>query len=127
MPGSKNVLVPCTGNPCRSQPLHGYLQQLLGNQATVYNTGVEVYGVNPKAIQAMREDGVDTSQHTSNHVDEYAAVPCDYVLTVCDHAKEVCPVFPHRRKSCITTCPTQPRLRAVRKKLCSSFAPCATK
>jgi len=98
MPDPKNVLVLCTGNSCRSQLLHGYLQQLLGNQATVYSAGVEVHGVNPKAIEVMREDGMDISQHTSNHVDEYAAVPFDYVLTVCDHANEVCPVFPSSAK-----------------------------
>jgi arsenate reductase len=90
----KNILVLCTGNSCRSQLLHGYLQQLLGQRATVYSAGVEVHGVNPKAIQVMAEDGVDIAHHTSNHVDEYAQVPFDYVLTVCDHANEVCPVFP---------------------------------
>ncbi len=98
MSDKKNILVLCTGNSCRSQLLHGYLQQLLGDQATVYSAGVEVHGVNPKAIQVMAEDSVDISQHTSNHVDEYAAVPFDYVLTVCDHANEVCPVFPSTAK-----------------------------
>ena len=98
MPNQKNVLVLCTGNSCRSQLLHGYLQQLLGNQTTVYSAGVEVHGVNLKAIQVMREDGVDISHHTSNHVNEYAAVPFDYVLTVCDHANEVCLVFPSSAK-----------------------------
>jgi arsenate reductase len=90
----KNILVLCTGNSCRSQLLHGYLQQMLGQRATVYSAGVEVHGVNPKAIQVMAEDGVDIAHHTSNHVDEYAQVLFDYVLTVCDHANEVCPVFP---------------------------------
>lgn len=94
MSDQKNVLILCTGNSCRSQLLHGYLEQMLGDKATVYSAGVEVHGVNPKAIQVMREDGVDISYHTSNHVDEYATVPFDYVLTVCDHANEVCPVFP---------------------------------
>jgi arsenate reductase len=89
-----NILVLCTGNSCRSQLLHGYLQQLLGDRAAVYSAGVEVHGVNPKAVQVMAEDGVDISRHTSNHVAEYAAVPFAYVLTVCGHAREVCPVFP---------------------------------
>jgi arsenate reductase len=87
------VLVLCTGNSCRSQLLHGYLQQLLGDAATVYSAGVEVHGVNPRAVQVMAEDGVDISRHASNHVDDYAQVPFDYVLTVCDHARQVCPVF----------------------------------
>ena len=94
MSDKKNVLVLCTGNSCRSQLLHGYLEQLLGERAHVYSAGVEVHGLNPRAVQTMAADGVDISHHTSNHVDEYAAVPFDYVLTVCDHANEVCPVFP---------------------------------
>jgi arsenate reductase (thioredoxin) len=89
-----NILVLCTGNSCRSQLLHGYLQQLLAGRATVYSAGVETHGLNPRAVQAMAEDGVDIAHHTSNHVAEYAAVPFSYVLTVCDHASEMCPVFP---------------------------------
>lgn len=88
------ILVLCTGNSCRSQLLHGYLQQLLGERATVYSAGVETHGLNPRAVQVMAEDGLDIGHHTSNHVAEYAAVPFAYVLTVCDHAQEVCPVFP---------------------------------
>ena len=94
MPDKKNVLVLCTGNSCRSQLLHGYLAQLLGEQAAVYGAGVETHGVNPRAVAVMAEDGVDISHHTSNLVDEYADVPFDYVITVCDHAHERCPVFP---------------------------------
>ena len=94
MSDKKNILVLCTGNSCRSQLLHGYLEQLLGEQAHVYSAGVEVHGLNLRAVQTMAANGVDISRHTSNHVDEYAAVPFDYVLTVCDHANEVCPVFP---------------------------------
>ena len=98
MPAAKNILVLCTGNSCRSQLLHGYLAQALGNQAQVYSAGVAVHGLNPRAVRVMAEDGVDIAHHTSNHVDEYAAVPFDYVLTVCDHANEVCPVFPSTAK-----------------------------
>jgi len=98
MSDKKNVLVLCTGNSCRSQLLHGYLEQLLGERASVYSAGVEVHGLNPRAVRVMAEDGVDISHHTSNHVDEYAAVPFDYVITVCDHANEVCPVFPSTAK-----------------------------
>lgn len=98
MSDKKNVLVLCTGNSCRSQLLHAYLEQALGDQAAVYSAGVEVHGLNPRAVRVMAEDGLDISQHTSNHVDEYAAVPFDYVITVCDHANEVCPVFPSSAK-----------------------------
>ncbi|OGX86659.1 protein tyrosine phosphatase [Hymenobacter lapidarius] len=94
MPDPKNVLVLCTGNSCRSQLMHGYLTQLLGDKAVVYSAGIETHGVNPNAVAVMQEDGVDIAHHTSNHVDEYAAVPFDYVMTVCDNAREACPVFP---------------------------------
>lgn len=90
----KTILVLCTGNSARSQMAHGYLQQFAGNRATVYSAGVAPHGVNPLAIQAMAEDGVDISQHTSNHVDEYVRQPIDFVITVCDNAREQCPYFP---------------------------------
>lgn len=94
MASPPNILVLCTGNSCRSQLLHGYLQLLLGERAAVYSAGVETHGLNPRAVQVMAEDGVDIAHHTSNLVEEYAAVPFEYVLTVCDHANEVCPIFP---------------------------------
>lgn len=94
MSAKKNILVLCTGNSCRSQLLHGYLEQLLGDRAVVYSAGIETHGLNPRAVRVMAEDGVDIIHHTSNHVDEYTAVPFDYVLTVCDHANEACPIFP---------------------------------
>ncbi len=90
----KNVLVLCTGNSCRSQIAHGYLQYYYGDQANVYSAGVETHGVNPKAIAIMKEDHIDISKHTSNNVLEYKDIDFDYVITVCDHAKEVCPYFP---------------------------------
>ncbi|RAJ24911.1 arsenate reductase ArsC [Pedobacter cryoconitis] len=92
----KKVLVLCTGNSCRSQLAEGFLRQFAGNQAEIYSAGIEVHGVNPKAIQVMSEAGLDISAHTSNHVDEYAAIDFDYVITVCDNAKESCPYFPAR-------------------------------
>ena len=90
----KSILVLCTGNSCRSQIAHGYLQHFAGNRALVYSAGVETHGVNPRAIAVMKEDGIDISNHTSNHVDEYRHVNFDYVITVCDNAKERCPYFP---------------------------------
>lgn len=90
----KNVLVLCTGNSCRSQMLEGYLRHFAKNNAKIYSAGVEAHGVNPMAIQIMKEDGIDISYHTSNHVDEYAHIDFDDVITVCDNAKERCPYFP---------------------------------
>jgi arsenate reductase (thioredoxin) len=84
----------CTGNSCRSQMAEGYLRLFAGDRAEIYSAGIETHGVNPRAIAAMKEDGVDISHHTSNHVDEYQHIDFDFVITVCDHAKERCPIFP---------------------------------
>ena len=89
-----NILVLCTGNSCRSQIAHGYLQHFAGAKAVVYSSGIEAHGVNPKAIEIMAEDGINISHHTSNLVDEYIDIPFDYVITVCDNANERCPYFP---------------------------------
>lgn len=94
----KKILVLCTGNSCRSQMAHGYLKQFAKNKAAIYSAGVETHGVNPKAVAIMKEDGIDISHHTSNHVGEYSNINFDYVITVCDHAKERCPVFPASAK-----------------------------
>jgi len=90
----KNILVLCTGNSCRSQIAEGYLRYYSEDKANIYSAGIETHGVNPKAIQVMAEDGIDISGHTSNHVDEYLDIPFDYVISVCDNAKEACPYFP---------------------------------
>jgi arsenate reductase len=90
----KNILVLCTGNSCRSQIAHGYLAYMTQGKANVYSAGVETHGVNPKAIAIMKEDGIDISGHTSNNITEYFGVDFDYVITVCDNAKERCPYFP---------------------------------
>ncbi|GAB3718352.1 arsenate reductase ArsC [Spirosoma lituiforme] len=90
----KNILVLCTGNSARSQMAEGYLQHFAGNRAQVYSAGVAPHGVNPLAIQVMAEDGLDIAHHTSNHADEYTSLPLDYVITVCDNAREQCPYFP---------------------------------
>ncbi|HRK55353.1 MAG TPA: arsenate reductase ArsC [Cyclobacteriaceae bacterium] len=90
------VLVLCTGNSCRSQMAEGYLRHLSKGKITVYSAGIEVHGVNPMAIEVMKEDGIDISRHTSNHIDEYKSIPFDLILTVCDHAKENCPYFPSK-------------------------------
>ena len=94
----KNILVLCTGNSCRSQIAEGYLQHYAKDKAKVYSAGIETHGVNPKAIAVMKEDGIDISHHTSNNVDEYRNINFDFVITVCDNAKEQCPVFPSTAK-----------------------------
>jgi arsenate reductase len=94
----KNILVLCTGNSCRSQIAEGYLRHFAANKAGIHSAGIETHGVNPKAVAVMAEDHIDISGHTSNHVDEYNNVSFDYVITVCDNAKEACPYFPGKVK-----------------------------
>ncbi len=91
---TKNILILCTGNSCRSQIAHGYMQRFVGDKANVFSAGVETHGVNPRAIAIMAEDGIDISNHTSNNVLEYQDIDFDFVITVCDNAKERCPYFP---------------------------------
>ena len=90
----KNILVLCTGNSCRSQIAHGFLASMTAGKANVYSAGVETHGVNPKAIATMKEIGIDISGHASNNITEYFGINFDYVITVCDNAKERCPYFP---------------------------------
>jgi arsenate reductase len=90
----KNVLVLCTGNSCRSQMAEGYLKYFAKEKAKIYSAGIETHGLNPGAIAAMKRDGIDIAQHTSNHVDEYKNIQFDHIITVCDHAKENCPYIP---------------------------------
>ena len=94
----KKILVLCTGNSCRSQMAEGYLQKYAGDKVKVYSAGIETHGVNPRAIQIMKEDGIDISNHTSNKINEYRDINFDFVITVCDHAKEQCPFFPSNAK-----------------------------
>jgi len=94
----KKILVLCTGNSCRSQIAEGYLRHFADGKAGVYSAGVETHGVNPRAIAIMQEDGIDISGHTSNNMDEYISIDFDYVITVCDNARERCPFFPTKAK-----------------------------
>lgn len=94
----KKILVLCTGNSCRSQMAEGYLRHFAGDKATVYSAGVETHGLNQKAIQVMKEDEIDISHHTSNNINEYRNIDFDFVITVCDNAKERCPYFPSKAK-----------------------------
>lgn len=95
---NQKILVLCTGNSCRSQIAEGYLRYFAGKKADVYSAGMETHGVNPKAIATMKEDGINISNHTSNNIDEYRNIDFDFVITVCDNAKERCPFFPTKAK-----------------------------
>jgi len=77
--------------------MHGYLKNFLPD-AVIYSAGIETHGVNPNAIYYMKEDGIDISAHTSNLIDEFMQITFDHIISVCDHAKESCPVFPSKAK-----------------------------
>ncbi len=94
----KRILVLCTGNSCRSQIAEGYLRKFAGNKAEIYSAGIETHGVNPRAIEIMKENGIDISHHTSNNINEYRDIAFHFVITVCDNAKERCPFFPSNAK-----------------------------
>ncbi len=117
----KKVLVLCTGNSCRSQIAHGYLAHFGGNQVEVYSAGIETHGVNPRAIATMREDGIDISHHTSNNVNEYAQMEFDYVITVCDNAKENCPYFPAKVKMLHHNFPDPAKAKGTEEEITAEF------
>ena len=94
MKGKKRVLVLCTGNSARSQMAEGLLKSIAGDKFEVESAGVAPSIVRAEAIQAMREIGVDISENRSKSVDEFATQAFDYVITVCDNARDNCPVFP---------------------------------
>jgi arsenate reductase len=90
----RRVLILCTGNSARSQMAEGLLRHEGGNGFEVFSAGVSPSRVRPEAIEAMREIGVDISAQRSKSVEEFAGQPFDYVITVCDNAREQCPFFP---------------------------------
>ena len=87
------ILFLCTGNSCRSQMAEGWARHLKTDTIEAYSAGIETHGLNPNAVRVMAEVGVDISGHRSRHVDDFADVDFDYVITVCDNAAESCPVF----------------------------------
>ena len=98
MSEGKRVLILCTGNSARSQMAEGLLRHMAGDVYEVASAGVSPSRVRPEAIEAMREIGIDISQHRSKSVDEFTNQKIDYVITVCDNAREHCPIFPGESK-----------------------------
>ena len=92
------VLILCTANSARSQMAEGLLRHDAGNVYEVFSAGTKPSHVRPEAITVMREVGTDISGHRSKSVDEFAGQDFDYVITVCDNAKESCPIFPAKTK-----------------------------
>ena len=94
MSDKRRVLILCTGNSARSQMAEGWLRELGGGRIEVHSAGTHPSRVRPEAVEAMREVGVEIGSHRSKSVDEFAGQAFDYVITVCDNARENCPVFP---------------------------------
>jgi arsenate reductase len=92
------VLFLCTGNSCRSQMAEGWARHLKGDQIEPHSAGIEKHGMNPHAIKVMAEAGVDITSQWSKTLPELGSVPFDYVVTVCGHANEHCPIFPGKSK-----------------------------
>jgi len=118
----KKILVLCTGNSCRSQMAEGYLTYFVGNKATVYSAGIETHGVNPLAVAAMKEDGIDIAAHTSNNVNEYSHINFDFVITVCDNANERCPFFPSAAKKLHHNFPDPAKAAGTAEEIALQFA-----
>jgi len=117
----KRILILCTGNSCRSQIAEGYIARFAGDKVAVYSAGIVAHGVNSKAIAVMKEDGIDISGHTSNNVIEYAGIDFDYVITVCDNAKEQCPVFPSKAKKFHQNFPDPAKARGSDEEIMKAF------
>ncbi len=108
--GKIKVLFLCTGNSCRSQMAEGWARRLKGDVIEPYSAGIESHGLNLRAVKVMAEAGVDISGHRSKLLDELLDIPFDYVVTVCDHASESCPVFPGKVKRVHVSFDDPPRL-----------------
>jgi arsenate reductase len=91
------ILFLCTGNSCRSQMAEGWAHALKSDVMDAYSAGIETHGLNPNAVKVMAEAGVDISSQRSQNISEFADVPLDVVVTVCDHAHESCPVWLGRK------------------------------
>ena len=92
------VLFLCTGNACRSQMAEGWARHLAGDRLEVWSAGTSPHGLDLRAVRVMAEAGVDISGQRSKHVDEVCRIPFDYVVTVCDRARDACPVFPGKAR-----------------------------
>jgi arsenate reductase (thioredoxin) len=93
------VLFLCTGNSARSQMAEGYLRHVAGGEFEALSAGVETKGLNPLAIEAMREIGIDISRQSSKNLEQFLGQKVEYVVTVCDNAQQRCPIFPGTYKS----------------------------
>lgn len=106
------ILFLCTGNSCRSQMAEGWARHLKVDVIDAWSAGIEKHGLNPLAVKVMAEAGVDISRHSSKVIDELPVHDFDYVITVCDHAHESCPLFPGKARVIHKGFDDPPRLAA---------------
>jgi arsenate reductase len=106
------ILFLCTGNSCRSQMAEAWTRHLKNDFFDAYSAGVETHGLNPLAVEVMKEAGIDISGQKSKTVDNIAGISFDYVITVCDHAQQVCPFFPAKIKIIHKSFDDPPKLAA---------------
>jgi arsenate reductase len=109
------ILFLCTGNSCRSQMAEGWARHLKGDRLEAFSAGIEKHGLNPHAVRVMAEAGVDISDHQSQSVEDLPVQQFDYVVTVCGHAHEHCPIFPGNAKVVHVGFDDPPNLTAVAK------------
>lgn len=113
MPEKPKVLFLCTGNSCRSQMAEGLARHCCGDQFDVYSAGIEKHGLNPLAVKAMQEIGIDISGYESKTLEDIAGTTFDFVVTVCGHADESCPAFPGKTKKIHRGFDDPPKLAAL--------------
>lgn len=117
----KRVLILCTGNSCRSQMAEGILRHLASDKFDVFSAGTNPSEVNKMAIKVMKEIGIDISSHRSKHVNEFKNQQFDFVITVCDNAKESCPFFPGGTKVLHFPFPDPPHTEALNEEVLNEF------
>lgn len=121
------VLFLCTGNSARSQMAEGWLRHLAGDRFEVFSAGTHPVGLNSGSVEAMAEVGIDIAGHRSKHVSEFLTQPFDYVITVCDRAKESCPTWPGPPICCIGVLTIRRQLPTLTKPIDSCFDEFATR
>ena len=110
MPSKSKILFLCTGNSCRSQMAEAWTRYLMSDLFDPYSAGIEIRDIDSRAIRVMAEVGIDISGQRSKNVDTLKDIQFDYVITVCDHAREACPFFPAKKRILHRGFPDPPRL-----------------
>ena len=123
MGGNLKILFLCTGNSCRSQMAEGWARQLKGDRIEAHSAGVDPHGLDPRAVRVMAEAGVDISGHRSKHVREFEGADFDYAVTVCDRARESCPLWFGKAKAVHAGFEDPPRLACDAKTEDEALAP----